>query len=351
MANEIVASKLKNEYGKIRALLNTKEKTDRFYAAAVEIASDYQLSQCNPDSVVKACLTVAMLDLNIDKVSSEVYLVPFKTKKGGKLAQLIVSARGYKKIAARYGIQIKEFAVFDCDEFDYSFDGWEEKITYRPNFDERMDDDPKWAKEHLKCVFAVAKLPNKETAVEVMSRALIDKHRRAGQNADGDVWKQWFIEMALKTVVKKLAKKLPMGDGLMKAVAAEVVEETEYIEAKPVKEPEVDLNKIQTKSKEPEAIDATVETGTPKPATATDTKTGGAPASSQKAARNEISAAVAAKYPDFMQAGLSRTDCNVFVQHYGITADNIDSIMGDPEGLNRMVVEYRAMIATPEIPV
>ncbi|WP_456391169.1 recombinase RecT [Hydrogenimonas sp.] len=349
MANEIVASKLKNEYGKIKALLNTKEKTDRFYAAAVEIASDYQLSQCNPDSVVKSCLTVAMLDLNIDKVSSEVYLVPFKTKKGGKLAQLIVSARGYKKIAARYGIQIKEFAVFDCDEFDYSFDGWEEKIIYRPNFDDRMDDDPKWAKEHLKCVFAVAKLPNEETAVEVMSRALIDKHRRAGQNSDGDVWKQWFIEMALKTVVKKLAKKLPMGDGLMKAVAAEVVEETDYVEAKPVKEPEVDLNKIQTKPKETEAIDATVEA--PKSTAATGAKTGVAPTSSQKADRNGISTAVAAKYPDFIQAGLSRTDCNGFVQHYGITAENIDSIMADPEGLNQMVAEYRAMVATPELPI
>ena len=351
MANEIVASKLKNEYGKIKALLNTKEKADRFYAAAIEVASDYQLSQCNPDSVVKACLTVAMLDLNIDKVSSEVYLVPFKTKKGGKLAQLIVSARGYKKIAARYGIQIKEFPVFDTDEFNYSFDGWEEKITYRPNFDERMDDDPKWAKEHLKCVFAVAKLPNGETAVEVMSRALIEKHRKAGQNSDGEVWKQWFIEMALKTVVKKLAKKLPMGDGLMKAVAAEVVEETEYIEAKPAKEPEVDLNKIQTKAKEPGTIDATVETETTKPTSATGTETAATPTSSQKVARNEISAAVAAKYPDFMQAGLSRSECNGFVQHYGITVENIDSIMADPEGLSQMVSEYRAMASTPELPI
>ncbi len=336
MANEIVASKLKNEYGKIKALLSKKERADRFYAAAVEVASDYQLSQCNPDSVVKACLTVAMLDLNIDRVSSEVYLVPFKTKKGGKLAQLIVSARGYKKIAARYGIQIKEFAVFDCDEFDYSFDGWEEKIAYRPNFDERMDDDPKWAKEHLKCVFAVAKLPNGETAVEVMSRALIDKHRNAGQNADGDVWKQWFIEMALKTVVKKLAKKLPMGDGLMKAVAAEVVEETEYIEAKPAKVPEVDLNKIQAKPKEPETIDAMVE--------AEHTTAQGQDSSC-------TGSTVAARYPDLMQAGLSENQCSGFVQHYRITAENIDSIMADLEGLKHMVAEYRAMAATPELPI
>lgn len=77
-----------------------------------------------------------------------------------------------------------------------------EHLTHRPAF---VDGD-----EVVK-VYAFAKLNSGELVVEVMSRADVEKIRNTVQSAkyDSSPWVKWFDRMALKTVIHRLARRLP----------------------------------------------------------------------------------------------------------------------------------------------
>lgn len=62
--------------------------------------------------------------------------------------------------------------------------------------------------------YAAAKLKDGSSEIEVMTLAEIEKRRRASPNQRGDkpegIWADWFPEMARKTAVRALCKRLPM---------------------------------------------------------------------------------------------------------------------------------------------
>ena len=67
--------------------------------------------------------------------------------------------------------------------------------------------------------YAVARTRDEGVYTEVMSRADIDKVRGISKAKDSGPWVQWFDEMARKTVIRRLAKRLPMStdiDGLIR---------------------------------------------------------------------------------------------------------------------------------------
>jgi len=215
----------------IKTLLGDKDKAAKFTATAAKVANDYKLAECHPNSILDACINVAQLGLDLSPNLAHAYLVPFKAKKENKVAsvQLIISARGYTALLARTGWAIKSFVVTENDEFDYRMDGFEETITFVKDLD---TPDSKF-----RYAVAMAKSPNGEIFVEVMNASQIDKHRLSSSNQSGNpsgVWFDWFDPMALKTVVKKLVKKLPIGEDIANAVAnddkpieAEIVNEIE----------------------------------------------------------------------------------------------------------------------------
>ena len=213
----------------IQSLFGDKEKSNKFMATAVKVANDYKLSECHPNSIVDACVTVAQLNLDLSPALSQAYLVPFKPKKDSKVAmvQLIISARGYTALLARQGWNIKSFIVNEADDFHYRLDGFDDVLHFERNLD---DANPKF-----KYAVAMAKSPNGELFVEVMNHAQIEKHRKVSsnqnENASG-VWSDWTDMMQLKTVVKKLAKKLPLGE----EIATAVYSDDKVIEAEIVKD-------------------------------------------------------------------------------------------------------------------
>lgn len=214
----------------VQSLFGDKDKAAKFTATAVKVANDYKLRECHPNSILDACINVAQLGLDLSPNMAHAYLVPFKAKKEAKVAsvQLIVSARGYTALLARTGWSIKSFIVTESDEFDYRMDGFEDVITFVKDLD---TPDAKF-----RYAVAMAKSPNGELFVEVMNNSQIDKHRLVSSNQDGaksGVWLDWFDEMAKKTVIKKLVKKLPIGEQIADVVAAddkpieaEIIEQT-----------------------------------------------------------------------------------------------------------------------------
>ncbi|HHO42819.1 MAG TPA: hypothetical protein ENN12_05655 [Epsilonproteobacteria bacterium] len=236
----------------VKSLLGDKAKADKFLATAAKVATDYKLSNCNPQSIIDACIQVAQLNLDLSPSLAQAYLVPFKTKNGGKNVQLIVSKNGYIVLLDRAGWKTKSFIVREDDYFSYKINGFEEKIEFERNLDA--------TDESFKYAVAMAKSPDGEIFIEIMNKAQIEKHRLVSNNQKGepsDVWAQWYEEMAIKTVFKKLAKKLPLGEEVATAISVD----DKVIEVTPEEKPNEDLNKMleQPKEEKKEVVDQ--ETG------------------------------------------------------------------------------------------
>jgi len=217
----------------IKSLFGDKKKADKFLATAVKVASDYKLASCNVNSIIDACVTVAQLNLDLSPALSHAYIVPFKNS-----VQLIVSDRGYIALLSRNGWKVKSYIVHEDDYFDYVVNGFEETIKFTKNLDSEN--------ETFKYAVALAQSPDGTLYVEIMNAKQIDKHRRASSNQRGDkptgVWADWFDEMAKKTVIKKLVKKLPIGEDIANVVAVDDKPiESEVIEDNHA---QVDLNSL-----------------------------------------------------------------------------------------------------------
>lgn len=218
----------------ITSLLGDKKKSDKFLATASKVANDYKLSNCNVNSIIDACVTVAQLNLDLSPALSHAYIVPFKGH-----VQLIVSARGYTALLARTGWKIKSYIVNEDDEFDYIIDGFEETIKFKKNIDSEND--------AFKYAVALALSPDGTLYIEIMNLKQIDKHRRVSSNQKDEklsgIWADWFEEMAQKTVIKKLVKKLPMGE----EIANVIDKDDKPIEAEIIKDEQnknIDLNNM-----------------------------------------------------------------------------------------------------------
>lgn len=242
----------------VQSLFGNKEKADKFMATAVKVANDYKLSECHPNSIIDACITVAQMNLDLSPALSHAYIVPFK-----KSVQLIISARGYTALLARTGWKIKSYIVNEEDEFNYIIDGFEESIKFKKNIDAET--------ETFKYAVALAKSPDGTLYVEVMNAKQIDKYRKVSSNQKSNepsgVWKDWFNEMATKTVIKKLVKSLPIGEDIATVVEKDDKPiEAEIEEAPTQKEPQQpfsDLNSLgNIETKQDNTIDIEIETKT-----------------------------------------------------------------------------------------
>ena len=73
-----------------------------------------KLLDCDRQSLFNAAMSAACLGLEVDGITGQAYVLPFKNK-----AQLVIGYKGYVTMAARSGITITGSVVRDGDEFDY----------------------------------------------------------------------------------------------------------------------------------------------------------------------------------------------------------------------------------------
>jgi recombination protein RecT len=210
----------------ITSLLQDEVKAKKFMAASLVVAGDPALRNCSPDSIVQALIGVAMSDLNIDKNIGHCYLVPYKDS-----VQLQIGYKGFIQLLFRAGWLVKCFPVYQCDQFSMSFDGWDNKVEFIPNIDERDEGDKDWVFINLRGVYVVARhADTKDEYSTFVSKVVVEKLRknspnqRVGQYTKPDdrkrleaglpigIWADWYVEMAQSKAIKKLAKILPIGD-------------------------------------------------------------------------------------------------------------------------------------------
>lgn len=111
---------------------------------------------------------------------------------------------GIIKRLATAGITIDAQIVHEADEFEQTL-GDDAAIRHRAPKLGTPRGEPLGA-------YAIAKLPNGMVMREVMDRDQIEQVRKASRSANAGPWQQWWTEMARKTVIRRLAKRLPILD-------------------------------------------------------------------------------------------------------------------------------------------
>lgn len=198
--------------------------------ATTEMRKVPKLAQCDPMSFLGAVIQCAQLGLEPGNALGHAYILPFdkRQKVGGQWktvsteAQVIIGYRGMIDLARRSGqiVSIDARAVYDGDKFECTL-GLDPKIEHTPDWQNPSRSNA----EKLRFVYAVAKLKDGGLQFDVMSRAEIEAVRARSKSAENGPWVTDFPAMALKTVVRRLFKFLPVSIEIQRAVGLDELAE------------------------------------------------------------------------------------------------------------------------------
>lgn len=203
----------------INNTLGDKELARQFVADISSVVSgNYQLQLCDAKSILTAGLVARSLNLPLAQTLGFAYVVPYKTKDGGYVAQFQIGWKGLVQLAQRSG-QFERLGVRpvhkgewvgqdefgeDLFKFSHEYDN-EETIGYYAYF--------KLTNGFVKTIYWTTEQCEKHG--ERYSQA----HRGANKGGEFDNWTNQFDVMANKTVLKQLLSKYaPLSTELQKAI-------------------------------------------------------------------------------------------------------------------------------------
>jgi recombination protein RecT len=205
---ELVSTVRGDQFGQqIAAALPGNVSPERFQRVTVTaINQNPDLVAVDRQTLFSAVIRCAQDGLLPD--GREAALVVFNDKKaaGGKRATYLPMIGGYRKIAAKSGLSLEAFLVFEHDDFEYEF-GYEPSLHHKP---------PKLGSDRGQVLgaYAVARHVDGRKWLDVMSRDEIEKVRAVSRAATSEYgpWVNHWGEMARKTVARRLFKQLPLDD-------------------------------------------------------------------------------------------------------------------------------------------
>ncbi len=181
------------------------------------VAKNPDIAQADRRSLFNSCLEAAADGLMPNGKEAALVIFNTKEKQGGKdvwikKVQYMPMVRGIRKLAFNSG-QLKvldAFCVHANDHFDYEY-GFDPTVTHKP---------PKLGQDRgpIIGVYAVSETKDGERSLEVMDKAAVEKVRSVSRSKDSGPWVQWWDEMARKTVLRRLAKRLPLSEELERAI-------------------------------------------------------------------------------------------------------------------------------------
>ncbi len=182
-------------------------------ATAVLAYRTPDLLKCDPESLLTSLVLVGSLDLSLAPVANEAFLIPRWNSRAGCLeCQFQPGYKGLEKLAIRTGSVLWMQPTEVCREDDEFFveNAPATRLVHR--VDHRKPRGPVMA------VYARAKMTDGDYLVEVMRADEVEaihertdgfrKARREGK-AESGPWATDWLEMAKKTVVRRLCKRLP----------------------------------------------------------------------------------------------------------------------------------------------
>lgn len=163
-----------------------------------EVRKNPKLAFCDRASFFGAIIQCAQLGLEPGSVLGSAYLIPY-----GKECQLIIGYQGKIELAERFGgLSLDAKAVFEKDIFEYE-NGTNPKLIHKPYM----------GKEHPGAVigaYAIARYTNGLIKIHVSPLHEIEKAKSFSKaKYKGSPWDLHYSEMAMKTAVHRLFKKIP----------------------------------------------------------------------------------------------------------------------------------------------
>lgn len=184
------------------------EKFTRVAMTAIQNTPD--LLDADRRSLFGACVRLAQDGLLPDGREAALVIFNTKDKTGGwtKKVQAMPMIAGVLKKVRQSGEVAKVSAqvVYENDVFVVRY-GFDEDVEHSP---------PALDKPRGKAIgaYATAVLKDGSKLLEVMSLEEIDKVRNVSRSKDKGPWSDWWSEMARKTVMRRLSKRLPMSTDL-----------------------------------------------------------------------------------------------------------------------------------------
>lgn len=217
---EQIAYLLKSKQAEIAKMLPKHLNAERLLKVAqIAATTTPALAKCDVASLVGAIGQCAQMGLEPNTVLGHAYLVPFNTKRkdanGGERwvnsVQVIIGYKGLIDLARRSGqiVSIAAHEVCEHDKFDLVY-GLNERLDHTPAMGSRGE---------IVGFYAIAKLKDGGHAFEFMSRLQVEQIRDGSQGWQQAVkykkqamhpWQAHFTEMGRKTVIRRLAKFLPL---------------------------------------------------------------------------------------------------------------------------------------------
>jgi recombination protein RecT len=186
--------------------------------AIFEFSQNEYLRRCSPESIYGSLILSAQIGLEPSGIKGEAYLVPFKGT-----CTLIPGWRGLVKLALRSKAvkRLNSFVVYERDDF---------KIYL--GSDPRVEHTPYLGRDRGELIgaYAVAKMDNGEIDVEFMDvdelQKIKDNAARSRGGKPGPAYADWEDQMYRKAPIRRLCKRLPLGDDFFTAVKADELAET-----------------------------------------------------------------------------------------------------------------------------
>jgi recombination protein RecT len=220
MANELVAieGQLKQLTPRFAEVLGDTMRPERLIRTiCVSVERLPKLAECTRQSLFNSAMSAAVLGLEVDGVTGQAYLIPFKGQ-----AQLVIGYKGYNTLAARSGITITGAVVREGDEFEYEL-GTGAFVRHRPKAAPNKD-------RRIVAAWACAQSLSRPAVIAVMNIDELNavKAKSPGASRSDSPWNDpaiGFPAMCEKTVKRRLARSLPMNVMQLAARMDEAVDE------------------------------------------------------------------------------------------------------------------------------
>lgn len=216
---ESIQALLRSQWHKIEAVMPRHMTSERLYQLAVSaINQTPRLAECTPVSLLSCVMKCSALGLEPSAVDGlgRAYIIPYRNK-GHMEATFILGYKGVIDLARRSG-QLRSIhaqAVYQGDEFD----SWEDESGQHFKF--RPARDVPHTPDALTDVYVCAQLRDGGFVFERMTKAEVDAIRKRSRASGNGPWVTDYEAMALKTVIRRAARYLPMATQAQEAVAAD----------------------------------------------------------------------------------------------------------------------------------
>lgn len=191
----------------VRTVMNLIQKTPK-------------LATCTPNSILLSVSQAAELGLQFGTTLGHAYLVPYWDDKAkGNVAQLQIGWRGFIELARRSGLVrgILAEVVYEHDTFLLE-KGLEPKLVHKPKMDGERGE--------AIGAYAVATFKDGYKDFEWMELRQIEHCRASSRAKSADSpWNTHWEEMARKTPIRRLCKRLPLSPEDAVLIRAAVLDE------------------------------------------------------------------------------------------------------------------------------